>query len=348
MVEIIKLDAHRSFDPKKDFYDLPLSDRYEKYSELVIAAADKRKGLLKDFADNESSWTEEKRLSPEELTEELKSLMPRFDGKVVGRLFPPSDALHYIVEQEVMDEFFPAGIFERVTGKVICLEDELLAPEWEKLAGLVIMQAKSESEEKDMFIAMHEEHHVYIYHLPNSIRRQQLSGKLTKFRYYPYGKRAEILIGLHQAIQIDETAVIIASYNSLGDKERQRFRAEFIGEFNDCARRSWFELDDIRRSGRVTDEVIQRINQYERASMEFPYKVGPMTLRIGSKLMNPERLEPLGYAMSYVTEALQVLDYHEIDQLEEFCVEVLEPTKLRNWSTGFAKAASKVFGPIKE
>ena len=121
---------------------------------------------------------------------------------------------------------------------------------------------------------------------------------------------------------------------------------DFVPELRNASRNMLgFQLSSARSSVNIDDEAIDAINQHERDSMIFPARVREATINMARKLANPEGLEPLSYAMSYVTEALQIVDYQEVidKKLEPFCVNVLEPHRLGSWSSGFSQALVQTF-----
>jgi len=327
--KIIRIGDYKTMNPNNEFYNLPLEARFQKYQDLTHEIYDKRKTALEPFDKNESSFPE-KRLTPEELTAELTGIVPSFDGNVLGRFFFPSVALHYILEPKEMESLFGESPFGRYTGKVIGDADGLLAPEHSNLSGLVIVQAKQETSEKDRFIASHEAYHSTNFHNPNGVRRDNYAQRLKNANGLSQEELVDIMIGLDQAILIDEAGASIRAYDSLGDEQRNRFRGEYIQELRDASRNILgFQLNSARISGTLDEPVIQRINQHELASIGFSIVIKQSVENLADTLQNPERLEPLGYAMSYVGEALQILDFDEIPEgLESLCLEVLEPHRL--------------------
>lgn len=327
--KIIQFSDYRSHDCDRNFYELPLEDRFVRYKTIVHESYNKREALLEPFSKKESSYPK-KRLTPTELTEELIEIVPCFKGQVVGRHFFPFVALHYIVEQDDMESLFGESLFGRYTGKVIGVSDTLLSSEHADLSGLVIVQARQPTQEKDRFIAAHEIYHSNHFHYPNGVRLDNYATKLKDTPGLTAQEIVDIMIGLDRAILLDEAGACVNAYDSLGDKQRPRFTTEYIQELKDSSRNMLgFKLDAARGSGKLDEETIRKINQHEQASMAFPTIIHQATQKLSRRLENPEDLEPLGYAMSYVAEALQILDFNEIAEgIESLCVDVIEPDRL--------------------
>jgi len=326
---IIKLSDYRPMDFDREFYDLPLEDRFARYKAFEHQLYERRKSALEGFSEKETTYPK-KRLTPAELTEELREIVPSFDGQVIDRFFFPFVAMHYIIEHADMEALFGESPFGRYTGKVIGESDGLLSPDHNGLSGLVIVQAKQPTPDKDRFIAAHELYHSNHFHYPNSERRDKYAERLTDTSGLTPKEIVAVLIGLDRAILIDEAGACIDAYDSLGDEQRHMFLREYGQEVRNSTRNILgFQLSAARSSGNLDEETVSQINQHEQASMAFGRVISQATQNLSHKLQNPENLEPLGYAMSYVGEALQILDFDEIPGgIESLCVEVLEPHRL--------------------
>ena len=345
MVKIIQLSDYRSFDPKKDYYDLSLEERFSRYKSLVPGIYDKKRKVIKPFEKERVSFQDgqlhEERLTPEQLTQELSQILPSFRGRVLGRIFFPINSLHYIVSEEDMHSLFGESPFGKYTGKVVGLHDGLLAFEHEDLSGLVIIQADQGNTDKNRFIADHEYSHSQWFSYPNGLRRDTSALQLRDTSSLSPLEIAELMITLSQAILIDEANACLESYSflisdsksgksSLGEKV-DLFRREYVLEVRNASKNMLgFHLDSLRQSGLIDQEHVALINHYELLSFRFPFEILRVVQTLSRTLTNPECLEPLGYAFSYVCEALQILDFEEVFEggLEIFCRELMEPYRL--------------------
>lgn len=358
MGEVIKLDEHRTIDPNRGYYDLPLEQRFSEYRRWGWRRPyEQRQKVLKQLSDNDKDW--KKRLTPEQLTDELKKIIPSFNGVVLRRDYNAWPS--YVLTREDMQALFGESVFGKVTGKVVVASDYLLAPEHQNLAGHIILIEEQESLEKEGFIASHEGYHSSHTGYPNALRRDKYHGQLRDTNGLSPEEIVGVMIGLDRAIQIDEAGAVLDSYKWLECRTWKpyipggngacydaelikrwygKFGLEFVTELKNASRNMLgFRLSSARSSGQLSDDLIDAINQHERDSMLFPVIVKEATERISRRLRNHEGLEQLGYAMSYVTEALLIADYQEIidGKLELFCVDVLEPRRLGSWS-GFGAA----------
>ncbi len=354
--KVISLDERRTIDPTKDYYDLPLEQRFSEYQRWGWRKPfEHRQKVLKQLYENDSS---EKRLTPPQLTDELREIIPSFTGTVLRRDYNAWPS--YVLTQEDMQALFGESVFGMVTGKVVVAQDNLLSPKHQHLTGYIILIGEQESLEKEGFIAAHEGYHANHTGYPNALRRDKYQDQLTDTTGLSLEEMVRVMIGLDKAIQIDEAGAVMNSYDWLecrtwkpwipgGDgacydaqlikKWYGRFGLEFVTELKNASRNMLgFQLSSARGSGLLGDDVIEAVNKHERDSMFFPVTVKEAAERMSRRLRNPESLEALSYAMSYVTEALQIVDYAEIIDglLEPFCVDVLEPQRLGNFG-GFAQ-----------
>ena len=357
--KIIKLDEHRTVDPNRDYYDLPLEQRFAEYQRWGWQKPyEHRQKVLKQLHENDKG---EERLTQEQLTDELKGLIPSFDSVVLRRDYNAWPS--YVLSQEDMQALFGESVFGRVSGKVVVASDNLLAPDHQDLAGYIILIGEQESLEKEGFIASHEGYHASHTGYPNALRRDQYHGQLRDTTGLSPQEIVRVMIGLDRAIQIDEAGAVIDSYDWLecrtwkpwipgGDGVHDRYDAEmikdwygkfgieFVTELKNASRNMLgFQLSSARSSGHLPEDLVSEINQHEKDSMIFPVTIKEATEKMSRRLRNPEGLEPLSYTMSYVKEALQIVDYREIidGKLEPFCVDVLEPHRLGSWP-GFGAA----------
>ena len=361
---IINLDEHRTIDPHRDYYDLPLEQRFSEYQRWGWRRPyEHRQKVLKQLYENDKG---EERLTPEQLTVELRGIIPSFEGVVLRRDYNgwPS----YVLTQEDMQALFGEPVFGRVTGKVVVASDSLISPDHQDLAGHIILIGEQESLEKEGFIASHEGYHASHTGYPNALRRDKYHRQLRDTTGLSPEEIVHVMIGLDRAIQIGEAGAVIDSYGWLecrtwkpwipgGNGARYdanlikewygRFGLDFVTELKNASRNMLgFQLSSARSSGQLSDDLIDAINQHERDSLVFPVTVKEATERMSRRLQNPEGLEPLGYAMSYAKEALQIVDYPEIidGKLEPFCVDVLEPQRLGSWpgfGAAFAQALTR-------
>lgn len=317
----------------RGYYQLPLEQRLGTYILLASKIYDRNAEILSNFQ-AEKNYPSQDELDFDQLTEEFTSIAPRFKGRVISRLFHPSIALHYIIDSESLETLFNQSVFGRLTGKVIIEDDGVLAPQYKHLSGLVIVQPKMESSAKDRQIAFHEINHAIYSQYPNAKRRDALSAKLSED--IPTIDRVNTLISLNETIFIDEAAASMHPYKILGGS-RGLFKTEYIEEVRGAMRNMiGFQLAAIRSSGDIDDFTVARINTHEIYFMRFPFLIQEAVENLVSRLRNPEKLEPLGYAISYVEEALQILNFNQIaSDLEHFCLQVLEPYRLSR-SIGFS------------
>ncbi len=354
--KIIRLDERRNLDPHSDYYDLSLEQRFAAYNLWVWKTAyDHRECVLKDLGNADSG---DKRPTAKDLTDELKKIIPSFTGTVLRRDYNAWPS--YVLTTGDMRSLFGESLFGKVTGKVVVESDNLLSPDHQDLAGYVILIEEQENEEKEGFIASHEGEHAGNSRYPNALRRDQYYSALKQGKFLSSEQAVQTIIGLDEAIQIDEAGAVIDSYRwlecrtwkpwkpgrndetydvSLIKSWWDRFGRDFIGELKESSRNMLgFQLSSFRASGNLNTKVIDNINQHERNSMKFPLIMKQTTERLANKLQNPESLEPLSYAMSYITESLQIVDYSEIidGTLESFCADVLEPHRLGRGGFGQA------------
>ncbi len=357
--KVINLDEHRAIDPNRNYYDLPLEQRFSEYHRWGWRRpSEHRQKVLKQLYQNDEG---KKRLTTERLTNELKEIIPSFNGLVLRRDYNAWPS--YVIKKEDMQALFGESVFGRVTGKVIVASDNLLSLDHQDLAGHIILIEEQDRLEKEGFIAAHEGYHADHTGYPNALRRDLYHDQLINTSNLPPEEITRVMIGLDRAIQIDEAGAVIASYDWLelrtwkpwiprGDGIKDcydndlvkewygRFGTNFVTELKNASRNMLgFQLSSARSSGQFSDDLIDAINQHERDSMAFPMSIREATERMSRQLRNPEGLEPLSYAMSYVEEALQIVDYSEIigGKLEMFCVDVLEPYRLGSWG-GFGQA----------
>jgi hypothetical protein len=129
--KIINLDEYRKIDPNRAYYDLPLEQRFVEYHRWGWQRPHKnRQKVLKQLHEHDK---EEKRLTPEQLTDELKEIIPSFEGVVLRRDYNAWPS--YVLSQQDMHALFGESVLGRVTGKVVVASDKLLAPEHQDLAG---------------------------------------------------------------------------------------------------------------------------------------------------------------------------------------------------------------------
>ncbi len=313
------------------YYQLPLEQRLETYVFLVHKIYDRNAEVLNKFQTGRG-YTSDSKPDSSQLTAELRDIAPRFNGQVQSRFFHPSVSLHYITDSASMADLFNQSLFGRITGKVIVDGDNVLAAHHRDLSGLVIVQAKMETPERDRHVAMHEVNHAIHSQYPNAKRRDRLASKFSEDMSVI--DRVSTLVGLNEAIIIDEAAASIHPYAGL-EEPKAVFTADYVGEVRDATRNMiGFQLSAIRNSGEVDDFTAARITKHERDSVRVPFAIQNAIESLASRLRNPEKLDPWGYAMSYVEEALQIVDFGEIStDLERFCLQVLEPHRLYGRST---------------
>jgi len=350
---IVDLHPYPVSDPQKQYYDYEPKERMSLYNQMIEPLMELRERALEPFAKKDKCdlkvWRnlgcapeclEEQDpahlhggLTPEELTEELKQIIPSFDGEVLERRCRPKFFLQYVLSQSDMEKLLGEVPFNNITGKVVTSADGLLAPDYGNLSGYVILQAEQDSPKRYKFILDHELTHSKESHYPNAIRRDQLVGKIRSQEYDDANEYADDLMSLDKSIKIDEAIACMSCFqNDFIPGLSERFKTEFTTELqNSTANMIGMQLDRGRKSGNLDNNKIEEINVYERASMQYPMKLRQAVLNLADKLANPERLEKIGYALSYVSEALIVLDFDEImdgDTLERFCLEFMEPRRL--------------------
>lgn len=345
---MIHLDKHRTIDPHRDYYDVPLEQRFSEYLQWGWKRPhEDRKKVLRRFHRDDGG---EKRLTPPQLTAELKRIIPSFTGAVLRRDYNAWPS--YVLTRKDMQALFEESVFGRMTGKVVTASDNLLSADHQNLAGHIILIEEQESVEKEGFIASHEGYHASYTGHPNALRRDQYLEQLRSARGLSTEESVRVMIGLDRAIQIDEAGAVISSYDwlqcttwkpwipggsgiydvKLVKKWYGRFESDFVSELKDSSKNMLgFKLDSARKYGQVSSDLIGVINQHEKDSLAFPAIIKGAIGKISRQLQNPERSEPLSHAMSYVMEALQIVDYVEImsGELESFCVDILEPQRLR-------------------
>lgn len=347
--EIIRLNE-RPIDPNKDYYALPLEERFAAYlTRDVDRAYDHKHKVLKPVYDND--YRDGRDITPKGLTEELRRLVPSFHGTVLRRDYAgwPS----YVLPEADMGLLFPDTAFGTVTGRVITADDNLLAPEHADLAGYLILIAEQQTEEMEAWIARHESYHQDHSRYPNAMRRDQYNARLRDTHSMTLAEIVRTMIALDQAAQIDEAGAVLESYSwahtrtwkpwkpgrngeqydvNLVTRMWEGFDSGFIEEFRNSARnRLGFQLSKARRSGNIDDLTLEAINQHEKNTILFPGRLKRAIENIAERLQNPDGTDPLMYAITYVTEALQILDYKELfdGTLEKFCVKILEPHRLK-------------------
>ncbi|MBI4739416.1 hypothetical protein HY772_07800 [Candidatus Woesearchaeota archaeon] len=319
----------QSQDYYKDYYKLSLEDRFSTYRTLVIGEHFRRQETLKSFCEKEKAFPL-KRLTSDELTEELSDIIPTFRGNVIGRSLFPSTALHYILDPRDMITFFADSAIGTTRSRVVGKHDNLLRPDHNALAGCVILQAQQQTEREDTFVTLHETAHVKSFHLPNGMRREAYQKEVFHCKRREIEKCVETIIALDQAIAIDEAAACVESYAALQADRRNSFVQEFIDEWSGYMHNVYMrKLEAFKRNSHIKNSVKTTIAAYERARKHFPRSLLESTLSLAKKLRNPQHTECLGYALSHVREALDILDYHEIPQhLETLCLNVVEPHRL--------------------
>src|SRR3989338_7568222 len=205
--KIIDLRENSSVDPHRDYYGLPLKKRFEEYHRWIWReASDHRKKVLKPLYDHDKG---EQRLTPSELTDELKEMVPSFQGTVLRRDYNAWPS--YVIASVDMQALFGDSVFGKVSGKVITAADNLLSPNHHDLAGQIILIGEQESLEKEGFIASHEGNHASRSGYPNALRRDQYLNQLKDTDGLSPEELVRIMMGLDRAIQIDETGAVIDS-----------------------------------------------------------------------------------------------------------------------------------------
>lgn len=355
-------DESKGIDPNKDYYNLSLEQRFSEYQKWAWRRAyGQREKILKQLHENDKG----DRLASKQLTAELKEIIPSFPGVVLRRDYNAWPS--YVLSSENMQALFAESVFGRTTGKVVTKSDKLLSPHHQNLAGYIILIEEQDNLEKEGFIAAHEMYHASHTGYPSALRRDQYHNQLRNNHGLSPEETVGVMIGLDRAIQMDEAGAVLSSYEWLELRTWKlwipggngvMYKVDLIKEWyhkfnieselkNASRNLLGFKLSSARSSGSVGPKTVDAINQHERDSMMFPVRIKEATERIAQQSRNPENLEPLSYAISYVNEALQIVDYGEImnGTLEPFCVDVLEPHRLGNWS-GFGAAFSQALNEV--
>lgn len=327
-----------------NYYSLPLHERFERYQEIMWKLYEESGEILKPYFENWSECIRDMRgwppFDPQEmrtikgfLTDELKRIIPTFNGRVIFRL--KSRALHYLIRQDDMRRLFRTSVKGYPIGKVISLNDGLLAEGYEKLAGRVVLVEDRGSAKKNDATTAHEDYHSEYYYYPNGRRRDAYFQLLTSDLVGSPDERAYGLIAFDRATLLDESGACVQEFRGFDRRtERGRARKEFLRKYTETVKNAkgveaGLGLDQLRKSGELDPETVTDINWYEQASMVLPATIRSATKRFAEQLVNPEGSEPVGYALSYLGEALQILDFHEVPGLlASLCVDVLEPNRL--------------------
>lgn len=316
---------------KKNYYDLALPDRFRVYTALNSQITSRNQSVLKAF--REENGLPPQDLTPDQLTQELRNIIPSFKGRCLGRLLDPTVALHYIVDPESMADLFdtsesPFHVFSRMTGKVVLENDTLLSPDHQDLAGLVVVQAQMESPEMDWMVAKHEEGHVrYSSHYPNAKRRSTHQDRLLQRLTPP--EQVNTLIALNEAIILDEAGACLRSYAYLSDP-KERFLEEYLEEVRNSSRNTTrWDLSAIKDRGMVEKGFVERIDKNQTSTFLIPQAIQKTVGNLAAKLTSDGVKNPWTRALLLVEEALQIVDFQEIPtELENFCLEVLTPARL--------------------